>query len=202
MKVIAITQRVEIVPSYGERRDSLDQRWAAFLDNCGFLPLAIPNNPAALPRLLRSLQVDGILLTGGGDLVEYGGNAPERDATESALIRFSVEKRIPIVGVCRGMQAIQHFFGVRLAEVPGHVAMDHAVEMDGASQVVNSYHRYGATASVPELEIRALAEDGVVEAIDHRRHPIHGVMWHPERMTPFRSFDIEMFERIFGDGQK
>ena len=198
MKRIAVTQRVEIVPSYGERRDALDQRWTDFLARVDMLPLLVPNNPAALPGLLENFPVDGILLTGGGDLTVYGGNAPERDATEAALIRFAIEEGVPLIGVCRGMQAVQHFFGVRLEAVTGHVAAEQTVIVDGRPQSVNSYHRFGSISTVPDLEVRALAQDGVIEAVRHRRHAIHGVMWHPERLSPFRTADIEMFASVFG----
>lgn len=198
MKIIAVTQRVEIVAAYGERRDALDQRWTRFLTGGDLLPLLVPNNPAALPRLLDTIRIDGILLTGGGDLVEYGGNSPERDATEAALIRFSMDKGVPLIGVCRGMQAIQHFFGVRLEAVSGHVSEVQTVTQDGKSQTVNSYHGFGTKATIPDLEVRALAEDSVIEAVRHRLHPIHGVMWHPERLNPFRTADTEMFREIFG----
>ena len=198
MKRIAVTQRVDIVPSYGERRDALDQSWTDFLARVDMLPLMVPNNPAALSGLLKNFTVDGILLTGGGDLTAYGGNTPERDAIEAGLIRFAIEERMPLIGVCRGMQAVQHFFGVRLEAVTGHVTAEQTVIVDGSPQSVNSYHCFGAVSTVPDLEVRALAQDGVIEAVRHRRHAIHGMMWHPERLSPFRAADLELFASVFG----
>ena len=202
MKRIAVTQRVEIVPSYGERRDALDQRWTAFLARAGILPLLVPNDPDALPRLLDAYPLDGILLSGGGDLMAYGGNTPERDATDASLIRFAIKESVPLIGVCRGMQSIQLFFGVGLEAVSGHVAKEQSVIVDGQPQAVNSYHGFGTRSTIPDLEVRALAEDGVIEAVRHRRHAIHGVMWHPERLSPFRAADLEFFADIFGSGKK
>ena len=43
MKAVAITQRVTVVPEYGERRDCLDQAWAQFLSACGLVPVLVPN---------------------------------------------------------------------------------------------------------------------------------------------------------------
>ena len=43
MKAVAITQRVSVVPVYGERRDCLDQAWTKFLAACGLLPVLVPN---------------------------------------------------------------------------------------------------------------------------------------------------------------
>jgi hypothetical protein len=43
MRMVAITQRVTVVPEYGERRDCLDQAWPRFIAACGLLPLPVPN---------------------------------------------------------------------------------------------------------------------------------------------------------------
>lgn len=194
---VALTQRVELVPAYGERRDALDQRWTDFLDRCGLAPILVPNNADMLPHLLEVARIDGVILTGGGDLIEYGGNAPERDRTEAALLRVAMEQQLPVMGVCRGMQAIQHFFGVKLAAVSGHVAHQQTILINGESETVNSYHRFGSPATVPDLEVWAVADDGVVKAIRHRHRAIQGVMWHPERCTPFRDTDIRLFRQLF-----
>ena len=55
MRRLALTQRVEVLSARAERRDSLDQRWAAFLDRCGFVPVLLPNSPDIARRLLDSL---------------------------------------------------------------------------------------------------------------------------------------------------
>ena len=48
-----------------------------------------------------------MVLTGGNDLAALGGDAPERDATENALLDAAESRRLPVIGVCRGMQVIQ-----------------------------------------------------------------------------------------------
>src|SRR5580698_10911742 len=104
MKTIAITQRVAVIPQYGERRDCLDQAWARFIAACGLLPLALPNIPEVALSLFRNVDVAGLLLTGGNDLAALGGDAPERDATENALVDDAEARGLPVLGVCRGMQ--------------------------------------------------------------------------------------------------
>jgi len=196
---VALTQRVEILPARQERRDALDQRWAAFLDHCGIVPVLVPNNPEILPRLLEDVRIGGTILTGGGDLVEYGGNAPERDKTEQALLMAAIAQELPLMGVCRGMQAIQNYFGVKLAAVSGHVTASQTIVIDGQRDAVNSYHDFGARSSVPDLEVWAMADDGVIKAVRHRKHRIEGIMWHPERFAPsFRDADVARFRRFFG----
>jgi putative glutamine amidotransferase len=198
MTCVALTQRVEVVPSYAERRDCLDQRWAGFLARCGLVPVPIANNPALVPELLAAARCGGVVLTGGGDLAAYGGKVPERDATEAALLGLAIQQRLPVIGVCRGMQALQHFFGVRLARVAGHVAAVQEILIGGTPETVNSYHDLGTRETAAELEVWATARDGVVKAVRHRELPLLGIMWHPERMAPFRQADIELFRRTFG----
>lgn len=195
MKLVAVSQRVSVDAAHGERRDCLDQRWSSFLVECGVMPLLIPNHPDAAMTLVRSLPIVGVLLTGGNTLVAHGGDAPERDRTEELLLHFALQSSLPVVGVCRGMQVIQHHFGVTLSPVAGHVARDHSVTTGFARTVVNSFHEYGATVSVPGLAVTARADDGVVEAVRHASHCVVGMMWHPERSDPFRPDDLAVFQQ-------
>jgi gamma-glutamyl-gamma-aminobutyrate hydrolase PuuD len=197
MKIIAVSQRVVTVSEYNERRDALDQRWISFLTKCNVIPLLVPNNEEAARMLLRTFAVDGILLTGGNDLAAYGGDAPERDQTEKVLLEYAVTNTKPLIGVCRGMQFIQHFFGVRLHPVEGHVMEKQVVTVGGRQQEVNSYHRYGASETVNELRVWGISKDNIIKAITHVNHPIAGIMWHPERFSPFRQFDICWFQDFY-----
>lgn len=194
---IAVSQRVDDVTTYNERRDALDRRWVEFLGCCGIVPVLIPNDPATARMLVESVGVSGVLLTGGNDLEAYGGNVPERDATEGFLLRYALERDIPVLGVCRGMQLIQDHFGVRLKTVAGHVGTLHDIDIDGVRLKVNSYHRLGSRDAGCELLVLASAEDGVIESVRHKHFPIRGIMWHPERTSPFASADIETAKSLF-----
>ena len=79
MKKIIYTQRVELVESYGERRDCADVEIAKLIWECGFLPVPVNNIPEKVQIFLEQVNPDGMILTGGNDLSKYGGNAPERD---------------------------------------------------------------------------------------------------------------------------
>ncbi len=198
MKAVGVTQRVWVNPAYGERRDCLDQAWTKFLAACELLPILLPNVSEAALALCDAGGVAGLLLTGGNDLVVLGGDAPERDAVENALLDFAERRGLPVLGVCRGMQVIQQRFAVPLRRVEGHVAQRQIIRINGEQEEVNSYHRFAAFESRPPLDVWAVADDGVVKAIRHSAQPMTGIMWHPERCSPFRQADVQLFRQVFG----
>lgn len=199
VKIIAVSNRVDIVDSCNERRNSLDQRWVSFLhETGGFVPLAIPNHVGTAKNILEVFPVAGILLTGGNDLVELGGNAPERDETERFLIDFAIQYKTPLLGVCRGMQMIQYYFGEKLEKIEGHVKNHHPLVLEGVSMEVNSFHNYGVKNDDGVLKVLARTSDGVIEAVRHPEYSIEGIMWHPERNTSISNLDKKIFENLFG----
>lgn len=198
MKLVAITQRVTVEPRYQERRDCLDQSWARFMARAGLLAAPVPNHPETAIRFCEAAGITGVVLTGGDDLATYGGSAPERDITEFLLLEFAVQRRLPVLGVCRGMQVIQHWFGIPLHPVVDHVKPRQRILIDGCPAEVNSYHRLAAHETRPPLQVWAVAEDGAIEAVRHTNGAVTGIMWHPERMAPISESDIALFGRTFG----
>jgi N5-(cytidine 5'-diphosphoramidyl)-L-glutamine hydrolase len=198
MKLVGVTQRVSVEPGYGERRDCLDQAWTRFLAGCGLLPVLLPNVAEAALELAEAAEVGGFVLTGGNDLAGLGGDAPERDATENAVLQLAERRGLPVLGVCRGMQMIQQRFSVPLCRVEGHVTPRQEIRIAGRPREVNSYHRFGAFTSRPPLEVWAVAGDGVVKAIRDSTRRITGIMWHPEREAPFSPADVALFRQVFG----
>lgn len=198
MKIIVYTQRVEIVENYNERRDCADQNIPKFIKEMGYLPIPLPNSSELVEQYINTLSPSGIILTGGNSLVKYGGKAPERDKMDYKLIEVAQKAGIPVLGFCRGMQSIVDYFGGELDHVQGHVAVKHLITGE-INDTVNSYHNeaYIGTKNIKNIEIIARAEDGVVESIIHKKHPIAGIMWHPERETPFKSRDIQLIKSLF-----
>ena len=197
MKLVAVSQRVEWLAARQERRDALDQRMAAFLCAAGVLPAPAPNglitqDPALLERWLHTLDPFGVVLTGGYDL----GVHPDRDRTEAALLDFAHARSRPVLGVCRGMQAMGAWAGTGLKPVDGHVRTRHVLtgEVSGA---VNSFHAFALNACPKGFKITAHSADGEIEAIRHLTSPWEGWMWHPEREPVFDPRDLQGVRRLF-----
>ena len=200
MKKIIYTQRVEIIESYNERRDCADQKIAEFINACGYMPIAVNNIPDNVYTFVDEIKPDGIILTGGNDLVKYGGNAPERDETEKRLVEYGLESGIPIYGFCRGMQFIADYFGLELKRVTGHTAVLHKLigREQFSERIVNSFHNFAVAAENEVFKAVAWSEDGVIEAMNHVNKQIFATMWHPEREMVFREQDIKQVQQLFG----
>ena len=174
----------------------------------------VPNDGGAIRRndcgaavrdcgAVRPEDCDALLLPGGGDMEpwRYGQENtasrnldPARDALELDLLERFAALRKPILGICRGMQSINVFFGGTLfQDIPNHTqinGVDRVHEIRTASGIfrtlgaerVNSAHHQAADRLGDGLRVGQWAPDGVIEAIYHERWPIWGVQWHPERL--------------------
>lgn len=199
MKTIWVTQRVVREQSYNEVRDALDQQWVKLLKAAGYFVQLVPNNLEWLEQAMTSqLLCDGVLFTGGNDLVCVGGDAIERDEVERQLLSYALKKHIPVLGVCRGMQLIATEFGSQLEAVENQVQRVQTNMIDGQQRVVNSFHRWALVDAPNDFRVFAWSEDAkVIKGIQHLSQPIYGVMWHPERIVPFSEHDIGFIQRVF-----
>lgn len=220
--LIGVTQRVSVVLEYEERRDALDQAWIRFFSACNLEPLIIPNRLADAVAYAQKMGVEGLVLTGGNnfsDAVKTIQNrpvrnlpqcedlAPERDETEIALLRQSIENGWPVIGVCRGMQLLNLFYGGEISSVENHVGLYHDLTTKGKIGIpfevtfdttVNSFHDFGIHSSGMSSEFNVLAQTGdVVESFVHQKYPHMGIMWHPERNVNLSVNDINLFRNYF-----
>ncbi len=213
--VIGLTAFRRDLPTYlGDRTDlyTLDPGYTDGITRAGGLPLIIPHNddPEAVLDLL-----DGLVLTGGGDLhpEHYGAETladledtnAGADVWELALARGARERRLPVLGICRGMQTLAVAAGGTmiqdLQEEHGHPLIEHTPEalmgsrhdvevaadsriaevMGRRSFVVNSIHHQAVT-DPGDLVATAKVGD-VVEALESTGDwSAIGVQWHPEKM--------------------
>ncbi|MCR8907474.1 gamma-glutamyl-gamma-aminobutyrate hydrolase family protein [Thermophilibacter sp. ET337] len=184
----------------------------------GGVPVMLPltSDADAVACLLDAL--DGLVVTGGQDVdpARYGAGAPdqaalcgelcrERDAMEALLVPAALERDLPLLGICRGLQALNVVLGGTLwqdlpAQLPSEVEHHgkapyenpvHEVDVlpgtplsacVGAGALpVNSFHHQALRDVAPGLEVMATAPDGVVEAVWRPSSRFcWAVQWHPE----------------------
>jgi len=197
---IGLSMRIIDAVGYTEPRDALAHNWLSFFKIA--LPEAIciplPNIQKDIVGVIDAFNINALILTGG----ETPGTSTLRDETEDCLIGWAIDKQIPIMGVCRGIQKLILNFGGKLEECSEeeHVANRHKITWNNnVSREVNSYHQYGIKLStLPKcFEPLAVTEDNkYVEAIKHKILPVWGLMWHPEREKTPDALDIELFRKI------
>ncbi|MBU2895095.1 gamma-glutamyl-gamma-aminobutyrate hydrolase family protein [Vibrio hepatarius] len=192
MKFIGITQRVDVIQDCRERRDSLDQAWQGVCEKLNAVMIPLANDGTYIDPLLTRLSLDIVIFSGGNSLSflcdQNSDIAPERDLFETKLLDYAIKNNIPVLGVCRGMQFINKFFGGKLKRVAEHVATNHSLVPCSEQNVelprrVNSYHSWGIGYNDIASELMPLAKDyeDNIEAFIHLDLPILGIMWHPER---------------------
>lgn len=195
MKRIALSQRHDYIPEYNEYRDGLDCRWADFFWQEKILILPLPNHINIAMGWMREISIDALIITGGGNLEKYGGLTDKRKNMERELIKYCIKKRIPVIGVCYGMQLITDFFGGKLVKVMGHVRTRHRIYGDYNAEV-NSYHNYAVQELPSGFIALSYADDGTVEIFRHLEMPIFGIMFHSEREAFFQKKDIQFFLKM------
>lgn len=204
MKVVAVSQRVEHYPDRNETRDALDWRMIYFLQHSGYIPVPVPNALCTeLPDgtfdfhlmndWLATLKPSALVLSGGNDI----NQSSERDATERQLLKYASQFRLPVLGICRGMQLMANWAGAQLRRVSGHVKTRHCLSGAIAGEV-NSFHCFSIANCPDGFKILAQSEDGEIEAICHESLPWEGWMWHPEREENITSRDLKRIRALFG----
>jgi putative glutamine amidotransferase len=199
VKPLLVTQRIDQDEKTGELREALDVRWAEFLARAGFFPVPVPSG-ALLDAFLAALSAPaGILLTGGNTVGGVDTSSRRRDAIEREILNRMPDARV--LGVCHGLQALVVRAGGSLNSISGHVRQRHPIRIAESRWLaahegleVNSYHGDGI-ADPGSMTVAARAEDGSIEAAERAQRL--GIMWHPERESPFREEDLNLFRRFF-----
>ncbi len=205
MKVLAVSQRVDQFSDLDETRDSLDQRLITFLLLAGYVPVPIPNGlqvalidsqceNKALDDWFAAVKPQGFVLSGGNDI----GQRLDRDLTECRLLDYARLWKLPVLGICRGMQLMAHWAGTYLLPVQGHVRTRHHLSGNITGEA-NSYHGLSLATCPEGFEVLARSEDGEIEAIRHHSLPWEGWMWHPEREEGFTARDMRRTQVLFGE---
>lgn len=161
-----------------------------------------------LPKDLSFPQYDGLLLPGGSDINPARYRQPlcgsrdideELDAAQFALLEAFLKTGKPILGICKGHQVINVWFGGSLIQdIPqagrhryaetDQIHMTHAergnwlYDLYGSDFPTNSAHHQAVDRLGDGFRVIQTSDDGVIEAMAHDSLPILSVQWHPERM--------------------
>lgn len=214
--------RIAVTISTDEHHDrtkelKLKEAYFLSIQNAGGEPVIFPMESSVkkVPEILADFQ--GVLLTGGGDFdpvlfdgiphPNVYGIDRHRDELEIALVNYCSANKLPLLGICRGMQAINVALGGTLYtdiadQLPGALRhpcypayprdyLAHTVDIHINTHLtaitkqtqmkVNSMHHQGIKEIAQELTVSAISLDGLIEGVEFMFHPFFlGVQWHPE----------------------
>jgi para-aminobenzoate synthetase component II len=171
--------RVLVVDNYDSFVYNLVQYLAQLGAEC-----VVRRNDAVRPDELPDLAVDGVL-------VSPGPGTPERAGVSVDMVRECARRRVPLLGVCLGHQALAVAFGGTVRRAPELLhGKTSEVHHDGAGVLAGlpdpftatRYHSLAVDPDTlpPEIEVTGRTASGVVMAMRHRDLPLEGVQFHPE----------------------
>lgn len=204
-------------------KHAVEQDYIRAVEQAGGIPVVIPVQADRQAVLDIARHLEGILLIGGSDInpVLYRHRGPHAagqvyplvDQFYLDLIQAADALKLPVFGICKGLQALNVAFGGTLhQDLPAHVQdrpmmqPSHRVRLKEGSLVgnavdasvleVNSFHHQAVKDLAPGFEAVAFGEDGVIEALERQdQDPVMvGVQWHPEILAKQRD---EASRRLF-----
>jgi len=215
----------------GPLRATVNAAYLRAIERAGGVPLLIaPQLATGAVDALFSLA-SGLMLPGGGDLDpgRYGepphpavtGVDPARDELEFSLVRRALDRDMPLLAICRGMQVLNVALGGSLhQDIPSclagamvHAQGEHrdvathpvtvkrgsclASVLGQAELQVNSMHHQALNRVAPGLRVVAAAPDGVIEGVElPSARWVLGVQWHPEELAAHSEPDVRLFRRF------
>lgn len=186
-------------------------------------------------NLEKISQCDGVLLTGGEDVHPRFYNKPEnlelcnpdfmdeqRDEFEWKVCEYVFANKIPVLGICRGLQFVNVFLGGTLiGDIPSIGKNNHSKYYEGKDRYhhisvfpdsglahivgvgegeINSAHHQSVDVPADSLVVNSLSEDGIVEGLEWKNpvdHSLTLVQWHPERIEDVENPFNKSIRKVF-----
>ena len=200
-KLVCMTSRI-LVDELNVEKQFVNTRYVKPLTERGLntMMLTLDNpNPEEIFGLC-----DAFLVTGGFDIDPSFYNEknigqskdtnPSLDILDSLVIKYAKINKRPLLGICRGHQALNVFLGGSLyqdlkplglkhMDIPGnhkvHVVPNEMMKFE-SEIAVNSYHHQAINKLASGLKVIGKQADGIIEAVVHESLPMIGIQWHPE----------------------
>lgn len=217
---------------------SINYNYSKSVNMAGGTPILIPsiNSDEDIENYLNT--IDALLLSGGEDIspLLYGENpikqvtyiSPDRDEYETKLYLGALQKDMPILGICRGIQLMNSVSGGTLYQdintqaqySNGHSPMQnltynfyHTVNIEKDSKLfeifkseelkVNSFHHQAVNKVADKFKVTAKSPDGIIEGIENLENTfVLGVQWHPEDLTVEHPEFLKLFKTFIDEASK
>lgn len=175
--------------------DFVDHYWIRYFEKYNFFFQSVPNSISNLKKIFQTYRkIDLIILPGGNNLNGKDKLSKIRMTIEKKILSFGIKNNIPVIGVCRGMQVINKYFGGKIKKINDHMNTNHEVFFEKEffkkkKLKVNSFHNFCIPEKFMARKFIIFAKDKMqnIEMFKHTEMKIYGVMWHPEREKDYKN---------------
>lgn len=166
-----------------------------------FLKKVFKNSTLEAYDLTKNNDYDLLVLSGGNSCILRKKADRLRDKINNYLLNKSLKKKKAILGICHGAQFLAKKSGFKIKKKNNHIGFHKVIfNINGNrfNKIVNSFHNetieYRKNNNV---NIFGLAEDNTIESFHIKNKKILGVMWHPERYSKMKKFDLRLIKDFY-----